>query len=258
MKLSYLYLSLIIISGCQPSVKPTALPPDSISTVKDTVPAVPFIAKFQDVVTIDLNNDGKIDSLTLSGPPTNGAPGIFQKIEIALNGGDRESFEPETAWDVVDESFLKENQNSVESPYIFVYKDNKQYAILLFGYVYGSGRSDFNIIYGQGAHFKMIFKGAFQVPMKLQDMNQDGKLELLGRISEFAVTGEFNIDSLGPGHVGSYDPFSVFAIEKDTIVLDEVATREYNEQNYIWLGKEPSETLRIYYFSDESKPVVVK
>lgn len=258
MKLNYLYLSLIIISGCQPSVKHTALPTDSISPVEDTVTVIPTAEKFHEEVTTDLNNDGKIDTLILSSPPADGDPGIFQKIEISLNEGDRESFETKDVWDVVDESFLKENQNSVKSPHIFVYKDNYHFAILLFGYIYGSGRSDFSIIYGQRAHFKMIFKGAIQVPMKLQDMNQDGKLEFLGRKSEYEITGG-PIDSLGPGRVGTYDPFSVFAIKKDTIVLDEVATREYNEQHYIWLGKEMSETLRVYYFSDEHKaPIEVR
>ncbi|HJT72458.1 MAG TPA: hypothetical protein VJ720_00540, partial [Chitinophaga sp.] len=141
MKLNYLYFFLIIISACQPSVKPTALPTDSISMVDDTASA----RDFHEVITTDLNNDGKIDTLTLSKPSEEGDLGIFQKIEISLNGGDRKSFETNNMWDAVDESFLEENENAVESSHIFVYKDNSQFEILLFGYIYGAGRSDFNI-----------------------------------------------------------------------------------------------------------------
>ncbi|MVT12335.1 hypothetical protein [Chitinophaga tropicalis] len=253
MKLNYLFFSLIIISACQPSVQPTALPADSISMAEDTV-----AADFHEVITTDLNNDGKIDTLTLSKPAEEGDLGTFQKIEISLNGGDRKSFETNNMWDVVDESFLQENENAVESSHFFVYKDNNHFEILLFGYIYGAGRSDFNIIYGQGTHFKMVFDDAIQTPMKLQDMDLDGKPEFLCRKTDYEITGGA-IDSLGPGQVGTYDPFSVFTIKNDTMVLDEAASRRYNEQHYIWLGKEANPTLRVYYFEDENKlPVEVK
>ncbi|SFD16301.1 hypothetical protein SAMN05518672_101822 [Chitinophaga sp. CF118] len=258
MKLYYIFLSLIIICGCRQVVKQTVPSTDSIYVAKDTAVVVPYAKDFSEVITTDLNNDGKIDTITLSTPPEYGDPGIFQKIEIALMGADRQSFESKSVWDSVDNSFLKENKNAVQSTHVFAYKDIDQFVILLFGYVYGAGRSDFNVIYGKGAHFKMIFKDAFQTPMKLGDLNHDGKLELLGRETEPQSEENSSIDSLGPGYIATYDPFSIHMIDKDSFMLDEAATQKYNEQNYIWLGPDASENLRLYFFLDNRKPLLLK
>lgn len=146
----------------------------------------------------------------------------------------------------------------MQSAHVFVYKDMDQFVILLFGYNYGAGRSEFNVIYGKGEHLKMLFKGAFQIPMKLEDLNHDGKLELLGRETEPEQISGISIDSLGRGYVATYDPFSIYTIDKDSFRLDEHATRKYNEQHYIWLGPDRSENLRLYYFLDERKPIELR
>lgn len=256
MKLYYLLLSLIIIGGCQSAPQRKEIRNDSTHPFENAITEEQSPKKFHEVITTDLNNDGKMDTITMSGPPLD--PGTFQQIEIALNGGDVKTFETDGAWDTIDSSFLKENQNAVNSPLVFVYKDNNQFAILLFGYIYGAGREDFNIIYGKGAHFKMVFDKAFETPMKLQDINHDGQLTLLGREGWVELFGRTTIDSLGPVDIGTYDPFSVLTIDMDTVVMDETATREYNEQKYIWLGPKASESQKIYYPENGGKPVLAK
>jgi hypothetical protein len=261
MKSYYFILSLLII-GCQRNIKQTGIRTDSISEIKDTL--APLTAQeneqtkpFHEVYTTDLNNDGHTDTITLSNPPLD--PGTFQTIEVALNGGDRKTFQVRSnAWDTIDAGFLKENQNAINSPLVFVYKDKQQFTILLFGFVFGAGRENFNIIYGKDAHFKMVFDAPYEYPLKLQDLNHDGKLELLGRKTGYECYGQDIIDSLGPVSIGTYAPFSVFRIDTDTAIPDETATREYNEQHYIWKGPDYSEKLKVYYPENGHQPVLAK
>lgn len=249
MKPHYLLLSLILMGGCQSAPKQTAM--SKPVEVEDTTAKEQPIKNFHEVVTTDLNNDGKTDTITLSG--SNIDPSAFQQIEIALNGGDKKNFKSDDGWNTIDSSFLKNNQNAVNSSFAFVYKDKRQFAILLFGYVYGAGREHFNIIYGNDAHFKMVFDQAFETPMKLQQTND--QFTLLGREGWVEIYEKTTVDSLGPVDIGTYDPFSVLAIKTDTVVLDEAASKAYNEEHYLWLGPKASEKLKVYYPEGGGKPV---
>lgn len=252
MKPLHILVSLVVFTACQSVVKTPDQPTDSIKTI---VAMEEFTKPFHEVVTIDLNNDGKVDTITMNVAP-DGDPGTFKKITIALNEGYRQTYHLNDAWDSIDASFLEDNINAVSSPLVYVYKDSTQFAILLFGFPFGAGREDFNIIYGQGDHFKMIFDDAYDNPIKLHRL-ADGQLEFIGQRSAYELYGHHVTKNGDSAWIGAYGPFTVFTLNKDTAVLNLDATRDYNTEHYLWLGPDYSEKVKILYFRDHRKPEVL-
>lgn len=243
-------LLLVIMTACQPDVKQPAI----TYVEDDTIPPDEFTKPFKEIITTDLNNDGKIDTITLADAPMD--PGTFKKIRIALTGGTRHTFHAHEAWDTVDRGFLENNINAVNSPLVYVYKDKEQFAILLFGYPFGAGRDEMNIIYGKGNEFRMICKQPFSDAISLHPDNLD-RLEFVARKSSPAYYGIVKLSDGKTGDVGTYAPFSVMSIREDAVILNITATSEYNREHYIWLGADASDEVKVLYFHDGRKPTII-
>ncbi|SEN56378.1 hypothetical protein SAMN04488505_11183 [Chitinophaga rupis] len=204
-------------------------------------------------VIYDLNNDNRPDTITLTTPPAEGDPGLFQTITISFNGMHQQSFKAKDVWDLVDSSFLAVTKNEVPSKQVFIHKEPGQTLIFLFGYIYGAGRGEFSIIRIRDNKAKLVFDDHLDNPLQLTDFDNDGKAELLGRNE-----GEMymDIDSIN-ARIGVYFPFYIYSF-KDSCIIDETMTQQYNEDNYVWAGLKYREDIKVAYPNDGSRPYIIQ
>jgi len=226
-----LMLLLLLMIGCS-SNKTTnqnsALPVAVVKQVKET-------EKIIEVIPVDLNNDGKTDTIKLTMPTDYGDPGLFARAYVSIAGSKTTLFNGHEGWDKVDTGFLRKNVNLVKSENVFVCKIGKTAYILLFGYVFGAGREEFTIIQVKSDVPKMIYDGEMQWPQGFEDINHDGKMEFVGDPSSSEAYQ--HIDSLD-ADICTYDPTMVYDIDNGLKVNNEL-TKKYNQEHYVWA--EPSD-----------------
>lgn len=239
----------MLFSGCTQRVQQ-----NSAAEVKIDTPVV-LAAIQEDVepVIYDLNNDNKLDTITLTTPPVEGDPGLFQTVTISFNGMHKQSFKAKDVWDFVDSSFLAGTKNEVPSKRVFIHKEPGQTLVLLFGYIYGAGRGEFSVIRIRDNKVEMVFDDKLDYPLRLIDFNNDGKVEMLGRdAGEMYMT----IDSID-AQVGVYFPFYIYSF-KDSCTIDEAMTQKYNEDNYVWAGLKYSEGIKVAYPNNGARPYIIQ
>lgn len=209
-------------------------------------------AVFSPIETIitDLNADTINDTIALYQTPVEGDPGIFTKMNVSVNGR-RMTFHAKDAWDAVDDSFAKANNNAVQSKNAFVYKENEQSFIVLFGYPYPSSREEILILRVNSRNMDIVFHNAIEEPLKIADINNDGHAELITQaVPEYYKATE-------NGFIGTYSPYIVYTLSPG-FAIDKTLTEKYNREHYIWEGMKYNDQIKVYYPNDGSKPKLLK
>ena len=257
MKSILLIYIVIILLGCKQKINPTTNHSEKDSIISNN--PVKESNKIIETISLDLNNDNKIDSITIYSRPEISYG--YNKICINIVGINKQSFTSNIPWVKVDSSFLASNQNNIKSKNIFIKKIKNQTVILLFGDLSGAGyREKFSIIEIKNNSIKMIFDGGekddIEIPIKIVDLNKDFKLDFVWTwYKEF----EKQVDSLN-GDVGSYTPYIIFTLN-DSCYTNLELTKKYNEENYVWAGllSKTTESVRVFYpRNNKQKPKIWK
>ncbi|AWH83742.1 hypothetical protein HYN59_00805 [Flavobacterium album] len=203
-----------------------------------------------ETIITDLNADTVNDTIRLYETPVAGDPGKFRKMNVSVNGR-RMTFFAKDAWDVIDDSFAKENNNAVKSKFAFVYKEAGQSFITLFGYPYPASREEVFILRIKDRNMEVIFHNKIEEPLKMADINNDGSAELITQ-----ATPVFS-NTTANGLTGSYSPYLVYSLSP-VFGIDKTLTEKYNREYYVWAGMRYSDAIRVFYPNDGSKPKLIK
>ena len=205
----------------------------------------------------DLNNDGKIDTITLSSSTKD--KDAFDRVSISIAGFKKHTFNAKYGWALVDEAFLKHNKNQLTSKYLYLKKTDLQTVILLFGTLDGAGyREEFSIINIENNNVKMVFGkadqgAAVESPISLGTLKHSERLNFVSRnIGEFgSYVKEKNAD------VGNYIPYFVYTIS-DHCKLNKPLMKQYNQEHYVFAGYEFSDKIQILNPRNSGKPSIYK
>lgn len=199
---------------------------------------------------VDLNNDGKIDTITLS---ENSSEGRFNRISIKLAGFARQTFKAKEYWTDFDSVFLSKHKNLVNSDLVFVKKTDKHAVILLWGGVDGAGYGlEFSIINIENNHAKMVFDHNddvvdVEIPVDLISLTGNGRLDFI-YTECFQFSGPYK-----KGNLGAYSPFFVYVVD-DSCKLNKPLMKAYNQKHYVFAGYKYTEAIDIYYPDGNGKP----
>lgn len=198
-----------------------------------------------EIHSTDINFDNIEDTIYLLNPPLND-PGIFKKLFISITGVDTFSFVNNSAWDTIDNLGL---QNDINSNLILLTRGFSYAHLYLFGYQYGCCPKFLNIVsIDNNSKVKEIFHKEFNV-IKITDLNDDNNLELIGTNSFVQYTR----DSLD-FEIGTYVPFQVYTAFPSKVQIDYDLSKQYNIDNYVFVGFDYSEEIKICYPKDKGKP----
>lgn len=209
--------------------------------------------KIIEKIVFDLNNDGRPDTILLSNPTFGNDPGIFQKVTVKLSGKVSEEFIAKDVWDEVDSEFLMKNHNAVNSKLVFVFKNSNYSLLLLFGFMYGSGRDEFTVIQIKEGIVKVIFDDQLEMPISLTDFGNDKGIELLGRNIGEVIDRDDSLNAT----IDTYNPFYVYSFNNG-FQIDEKVTKEYNEEHYVWAGLRYSDGIKVLCPMNGGKPRIIK
>ncbi len=200
---------------------------------------------------IDLNNDGKIDTIILSSSlPDNTS---FNRIAISMSGVKKKIFKAKDHWAEINQEFLTSNKNLVKSKNIFIKKTKIHTVIIISAGTDGAGYGgEFSIINIENDNIKMVFDHGFgdkaddsidvdiEIPTKLVDLENNSRLCFVYR-----DYGEVYKTVKG-GHIGTYNPFYVFRVGDD-YRYSEALSKTYNEQHYIYVHPKYHRQIEIFY-----------
>ena len=204
--------------------------------------------------TIDLNNDGVPDTITIA--TSRGDLLFFDTIHISIAHFGSSTFVTDTTdpWANVDQWFLSSNTNAVVTGRFFVASTKLQSVLLLFGDLDGAGeRSNFSIIDIEANKPKLVLNQnqrhlAIEAPLGLRDVDSDGRFEFIYRqILEYNGAP----DTLG-GKIGGYCPYFVYTVDS-ACVLNRPLTKRYNETHYVFAGYSSDENIKVFYPNDDSR-----
>jgi hypothetical protein len=206
-------------------------------------------------ITVDLNNDGKPDTVRISSNLPN--KDYFNKISITLAGYKRQTFNAKNEWTFVDKDFLDSNKNSVPTNLLFLKKTPKHTVILLFGVLDPAAyRDEFSIINIENNAVKMVLQDYDQrvdveIPATLADLNHDDRL-----CFAYRNFGEI-VEETPKGRIGSYHPFFVYPVD-DSCVVSERLTKKYNQDHYLFVDAHYKGDVRIFYPKNGGKPTIYR
>jgi len=208
-------------------------------------------------ILTDINDDGKIDTITISSSLKE--KDCFNRISISLAGFKKQTFRAKYYWSAVDKLFLDSNKNAANTKLLFLKKTDKHAVILLFSELDGAGyRGEFSMINIENNNIKMVFDHSddgidVEVPKKLADLENNGRLCFIYcGIGEFeSYSAKYNAD------IGSYQPRFVYPVS-DTCKLDKVLMKKYNEDHYVFAGYDYNDKVRILYPRNGGKPRIWK
>ncbi len=155
--------------------------------------------------------------------------GIFNKV--ILKKGDKTIFEiyDEDAYDTIESKAIQIN-NEVTSDKVLLQKFNDRYYISLFGAQYGCCPRDLTVLQADKDGVKKIFKDGLEVERISKTS--------IGEIKYFGIDSYseplYPIDSLDI-LLFSYNPTWVYNLTEG-FKFDSLATRQYNEENYVFAG----------------------
>ncbi|MEL1245391.1 hypothetical protein AAEO56_14040 [Flavobacterium sp. DGU11] len=203
-----------------------------------------------EIIITDLNADSQNDTISLYELPAADGLGKFKKMNVSVNGR-RMTFFAKDAWDGIDDSFAKENNNAVKSKLAFVYKEKEQSFILLFGYPYPAAREEVFILCIKGRNMDIVFHNKIEEPLRMADINNDGRAELITQATPVFLSTD------AKGLTGSYSPYLVYSLSP-AFGIDKTLTEKYNREYYVWAGMRYSDAIKVFYPNDGSKPKIIK
>jgi len=199
---------------------------------------------------IDLNNDGKIDTIILSSSLPDKAS--FNRIIIAMSGARKKIFKAKDHWEEINQEFLTSNKNLVKSKNIFIKKTKIHTVIIISAGTDGAGYGgEFSIINIENDNIKMVFDYGFgdkadsldvdiEIPSRLVDLENNDRLCFVYR-----DYGEVYKTVIG-GQIGTYNPFYVFWVGDD-YRYSGALSKTYNEQHYIYVPPKYHRQIEIFY-----------
>lgn len=186
--------------------------------------------KVVEKIGFDLNQDGKADTIELSTPPIEGNPGLFSKVNIKIQGSKIEEFNAKDVWALIDKGFTKTNE--VKSDKVYLKVDGKQVYLVLFGFLYGSGRDEFTIIRIKDNAAKIIFNQEMNEPIGFQYYGNPKILKFVRRVYGSEIISYTDDDSY---QIASYCPYYVYNLT-DSMTVNTSLSKQYNLKNYVWAG----------------------
>lgn len=192
---------------------------------------------------LDLNNDDKIDTVSIS---TNSlSPDTFNRISIKLAGFPKQIFKAKDGWSYIDQWFLDSNKNMVRSKQVFIKTTPVHAVIIVSGGTDGAGYGgEFSIINIENNQIKMVFDDSgkldVELPIRLIDLRKDNRLD-------FVYTNVKEVyKHVKGGMIGTYVPYFVYPVT-DSCKLNTNLTKTYNEANYLYAGLKFGDKIEIYY-----------
>lgn len=201
-------------------------------------------------LTIDLNADNYVDTITLLEPDTSGDPGVFKKIQISGKNITPFELQANYAWDTIPQYLRKNNDKENNCDFLFIKRDNKSSYIILTGWQYSSGQEDFALIGISNGKCTLLTKENFNDIGELDDLNKDGNLEIV--LNPTWSEGISYIDSINAS-ITSYAPYYVYSLTPSTFTFDSVLTRKYNENNYVWAGLDNVGDVEVIWYRNDNK-----
>jgi len=172
----------------------------------------------------DVDNDGKADTINLYKIEGWNDPGDFQQLQINYAGGPQLNVYGLDNWTGLKRDLSKfQTENLLESNNILYFNlSDTQQLLVLFGY-WGV----LNIIDLSLPTPTVILNSEFRVT-HINDIDNDGIKEIIGRRSSYEIFGEFNSNSFR----GTYSPFFVLKYDNNTFVPDTLLSEKYNQEFY--------------------------
>lgn len=199
---------------------------------------------------IDLNNDNKTDTITLSSSLPEKTS--FNRIIISMSGAKKATFKAKDKWAEINQEFLDSNKNLVKSKNIFIKKTKIHTVIIISGGTDAAGYGgEFSIINVENNNIKMVFDYGIddkadsidvdiEIPIKLVDLENNDRLCFI-----YTHYGEVYKPTNG-GMIGTYHPFYVFPVA-DEYKYNEALSKTYNQKHYIYVGSEHKGKIEIFY-----------
>jgi hypothetical protein len=211
----------------------------------------PLIEEVVQRISQDINMDGAEDEIVLTGPVVND-PGIFTEFKVSFAGGGELKLTNDDAWDTISMEYLMGWENRLPSDLIYQVRTGDNNFLFLKGYPYGCCPEKLTIIDARGESPRRLWHKDIYL-WEVLDLDDDGLFEMVGRHSAVEVYDK--IDSLKV-EVAGYAPFSVYRMGEE-ITLDSSQTAGYNRLNYLWLGFEVDEEVKILHPVEGGNPYVL-
>lgn len=204
-----------------------------------------------ETIITDLNADKVNDTIVLYETPEGGDrdPGKFKKMNVSINGR-RMTFHAKDAWHDIDGPFSKASHNTVDSGLAFIYKEENQSYIFLFGFPYPAGREEVFILRVKERNMEIVFHNSLADPQLIADLDNDGQAELITHAEP-----EYRADERGS--ISPYSPYTVYSLYP-SFDIDKSLTEKYNKEHYVWAGADYNKSIEVLHPKDGSKPRIIK
>ncbi|MCH8331767.1 MAG: hypothetical protein IH946_10400 [Bacteroidetes bacterium] len=201
--------------------------------------------------TIDLNANGKADTIRLSNPPIDD-PGVYGKLVITLSDGSIFEYQKPDAYDKIDSTVTFGMENMLASKNLFCFQHDKKSYLVLFGYHFASNPPVITIIEIAGNKATTIFDKNLDL-YEIADLNGDGVPDMAAKTDYPMVFDRLEEDL--SYFVGSFVPYEISNLD-GSIMVDKQISNAYNKEHYIDVDVVESAVM-IAYPNDGSRPYLI-
>ena len=199
---------------------------------------------------IHLTTDSVLDSIALTSPKSDDEYGLFSRVCIKINNKQQNCFNSKTVWDTIESKMIGSRKNAIDSRVLYLADAGAVKFIVLFGYMFGSGREEMTIIKIDDRDIKIIFGTAYDDIHHIGDIDNDGAVDFVFKNMSEAVI----VEGIG-GLVTTYSPYVVFS-GIDSLQVNKKLTRKYNESNYVWAGYEYNDKIGVFWKNGSERPAI--
>lgn len=189
-------------------------------------------------VSFDLDNDGKSDSIVLSIPEHWDEFIEFKQMDVSFANGRHATFKDFDGVSVATGCFHKnlvrqlDDVNLLKSRRLVLMNEKKSRLLFVFGYCYPTSQ-DIDVYRIDKAGITSILHRSSFWPEKIEDIDKDGVLDVIGRTCVPDVTGL-------QGDYGTYSPYQAISLGSAPAINEEM-TKAYNLKHYYgYIGPECS------------------
>lgn len=199
---------------------------------------------------INLTTDSVLDSIVLASSKSDDEYGLFSRVCFKINNKQQNCFNSKTVWDTIESKMIGSRKNAIDSRVLYLADAGADKFIVLFGYMFGSGREEMTIIKVDGRDIKIVFDTAYDDIHHIGDIDNDGVVDFVFRNMSEAVI----VEGIG-GLVTTYSPYVVFS-GIDSLQVNKKLTRKYNESNYVWAGYEYNDKIGVFWKNGSNRPAI--